>query len=202
MSVLGNIDKLAADNIRLLKLPDKKISPSVAILFVGIPGSGKSTLATKLSEDFPLALISDEQMAHFLFTTKSTLLEHSQKESLELASKTIEKLVQQGYSCVYDSNVKNRTDREVIRDLVAGSGGKFLLINLQVEEELAFERVSKANFAVSRGEKKGFILDKDLFQYEVSSTQMPLPEEQALVFDSSGQNYELLKEQVEGKLKQ
>lgn len=184
MSVLGNIDNLAEDNIRILKLPVSKLAKPLAIILLGLPGSGKSTLVDFLSKNLPLAVLSDESMAHFLLPYKATFFQHSQKEALELASKTMEKLIQRGISCIYDSSIKNRADREAIRKLIIAAGGVVLLIHINLSKEEAFKRVERGNLDVTRGEKKNFIMNRDLFEYEVASTQMPSLEEATLDYES------------------
>ena len=64
-------------------------------------------------------------------------------------------------------------------------GGTYVLIYIYIPKELALERVSKQNFEVTRGEKKGFIMNKDLFEYEINSTQIPLSGENHLVYEES-----------------
>ncbi len=181
----SNVETLAEDNIRILNLPKNHLSKPVAIILVGFPGAGKSTLVNSLAKTLPLAVVSDEAMAHFLFPYQATFLRHSQKEFLELAAKTIEKLLSRGVSCIYDSNVKFKEDRNILRQIIEGAGGLCLLVYLKIAKEEALQRVEKQNFEVSRGEKKGFIINKDLFQYEVSTTELPTSSEEYLVFDAS-----------------
>jgi len=183
--MLANVDTLAEDNIRTLNIPERKFPKPAAIILIGFPGAGKTTLTNSLAKTFPLALVSDEVMAHFLFPSQPTFLRHSQKEFLELAAKTIEKLILRGVSCIYDSNVKFKQDRSIIKQIVEASGGKYILVYLKISKEQALERVERENFQVSRGEKKGFIINKDLFQYDISSTELPNTSEEHLIFDST-----------------
>lgn len=201
MTVLGNIENLVRDNIRILSLPKNKLAKPLAIIMVGLPGSGKTTLVEKLTKLLPLVILSDEAMAHFLLPHKATFFKHSQKEFLLLATKTMEELVAQGYSCIYDSNVKSREDRDVIRALVQSKGGRTILVYLKIPLSEAFKRVEQQNLAISRGEKKGFILNKDLFYYEASTTELPSNEEEKLIYDSLDRDsFFTLKEQIDTKV--
>ena len=67
-------------------------------------------------------------------------------------------------------------------------GGSYLIIFVDCPREVCYERLQKHNLEVNRGEEKGFILDKDFFEYEVASTHRPAVDEYHLTFD--GQNPE------------
>ena len=92
-AMLPNIDTLVADNIRILKTPQARLPKPTAIILVGFPGTGKTTLVEELVRTYPVAVISDEAMGHFLLPYQATFLKHSQKEFLELAAATMEKLI-------------------------------------------------------------------------------------------------------------
>lgn len=176
-----NLDILAEDNIRTLELPKGGLNPPAAIILVGIPASGKTFLVKNLVEAFPFAVLSEEEMLKFL-APRISFFKRAQGEVITLALKTIERLIQRGVSCVFDFSVKKRHDRYVIRQMVEAAGGKFILIHIDIAKEEAYEQISKSNYQVTRGEKKGVILNKDLFEYEVASTMFPLTEERALVY--------------------
>jgi predicted kinase len=176
-----DLDVLAEDNIRVLELPKGRLSPPMAIILVGLPASGKSFLVQNLAKALPLAVLSEEEMLKFL-APRISFFKRAQGETIVLALKTIEKLIQRGISCIFDSSVKKRTDRHVIKQSVEASGGRLVLIHVDVTKEEAYEQISKSNYEVTRGEKKGVILNKDLFEYEVASTMLPLAEERALVY--------------------
>ena len=40
----------------------------------------------------------------------------------------------------------------------------------------------KSNYQVTRGEKKGVIMNKDLFEFEIASTEAPTSDEEALIY--------------------
>lgn len=172
---------LAEDNIRTLSLPGGRLKPPLAVILIGIPASGKTFLAQNLSKTFPLAVLSEEEMLKFL-APKISFFSRAQDEVMILGIKTIEKLIKRGISCIFDYNVKKRHDRNVIKQTVETVGGKFVLIYLEIPKEEAYEQLSKSNYQVSRGEKKGVILDKDLFEYEVANTMFPINEERALIY--------------------
>ena len=176
-----NLDILAEDNVRTLKLPKARLNPPVAIILIGIPASGKSRLVENLTNTFPLAVLSEEEMLKFL-APRISFFERAQEEILALAEKTIEKLILGSISCIFDYSVKKRRDRGLLREVVEKAGGKFILIYIDIPKEEAYKQLSKINYEVSRGEKKGVIMDKDLFEYEVANITPPSAAEGALVF--------------------
>lgn len=180
-----DLNVLAEDNIRVLDLPKGRLNTPVAILLVGMPASGKSFLVQNLAQNLPLAVLSEEEMLKFL-APRISFFKRAQGELTVLALKTIEKLIQRGISCVFDSSVKKRADRQVVKQTVEASGGKFILIHIDVTKEEAYDQISKSNYEVTRGEKKGVILNRDLFEYEVASTTFPLAGEQAIIYKPKG----------------
>ena len=176
-----NLDILAEDNARTLKLPKARLNPPVAIILIGVPASGKSRLVENLINTLPLAVLSEEEMLKFL-APRISFFERAQEEILALATKTIEKLTQGGISCIFDYSVKKKENRNLIREVVEKAGGKFILIYIDIPKEEAYKQLSKINYEVSRGEKKGVIMNRDLFEYEVTSTTAPSVGEGALVF--------------------
>jgi len=177
-----DINVLAEDNIRTLEIPKGRLKPPIAILLIGIPASGKSYLVNDLSNPFPLVVLSEEDMLKFL-APKITFFNRAQEQVTILAMKSIEKLIQRGISCIFDYNLKKRHDRQVIKQMVEAAGGRMILIHISISKEEAYDQVSKANNLVSRGEKKGVILDKDLFEYEVADTIVPSIDEHAIVYE-------------------
>ena len=178
-----NLEILAEDNVRTLKIPNAKLTPPVAVILVGIPAAGKSYLVENLTRAFPLAVLSEEEMLKFL-APRISFFERAQEEIFALSLKTIEKLIQRGISCIFDYSVKKREDRALIKQRVEAYGGKFILIHLQVDKEEAYKKLSQLNNEVSRGERKGVIMNKDLFEYEVASTMLPSSAEPSLTFRS------------------
>ena len=176
-----NINILAEDNIRTLETPKGRLSPPVAILLVGIPASGKSYLVKDLTKVLPLVVLSEENMLKFL-APKITFFNRAQEQVIILAMKSIEKLIQRGVSCIFDYNLKKTRDRQTIKQLVEAVGGRVIIIHVSISKEEAYAQIRKANYQVSRGEKKGVILNKDLFEYEVADTTVPLIEERAFVY--------------------
>jgi predicted kinase len=152
------------------------------IIFVGIPASGKTTLTGKLAEKFPLTVLSEENMTSFL-SPRATIFKRNSEEVFKLAVKTIERLVKLGKACIYDANVKSREQRGLIKQTVEASGGSCLLIYTNCPRESCYSRLQKQNLAVERGEEKGFILDKDYFEFEASSTKPPSLEELHLTYN-------------------
>lgn len=178
----SNLDVLAEDNIRTLKLPDGRLNQPLGIILVGVPSSGKTFLVEKLAAALPLAIISEEQMLKFL-APRLTFLERAQEEILSLAVKTTEKLIQRGVSCIFDYSVKKREQRALLKQTIEAAAGKYVLIHIDLPKEEAYRQVSKSNYEITRGEKKGLIMDKDLFEYEVASTTPPTLEERALKYN-------------------
>jgi predicted kinase len=177
-----NFDTLADDTIRTLNVPEPTFAKPLCIIMVGIPASGKSTLTQKLSEKFPLTVFDEESLTSFL-SPRATVFKRGSVEVFKLATKTIEHLLRQGKPCIYDANVKTRQQRDLIKKIVEECGGSWLLIYLNCPEDLCYERLQKHNLAVTRGESKGFILDKDFFEYEVSGTSAPSLDELHIVFN-------------------
>ena len=176
-----NFETLAEDNIRILKVPEPVFDKPLMVIMVGIPASGKSTLTKKLADKFPLTVFSEEYMTSFL-SPRATFLKKNSAEVFQLAVKTIESLIRKGKASIYDANVKTRQQRNLIRTVVENGGGVYLLISLDCPKETCYQRLQKHNLEVNRGESKGFILDKDLFEYEVSSTRAPAPDEINVVY--------------------
>ena len=57
-----------------------------------------------------------------------------------------------------------------------------MLIYLDCPKKVCYQRLQKHNLEVTRGESKGFILDRDLFEYEVSRTRAPASDEINVVY--------------------
>ena len=178
-----DFDVLAKDNIRTLKLPTLVFRRPAVFILVGLPVSGKTTLSRRLAEKFPLTILAEEDMSAFL-SPRATIFGRSSPEIFQLAIKTVEKLVRLGKACIYDANVKTREQRKLIRQVVEQAGGIYTLIHLNCSKEGCYKRLRKHNLAVERGEAKGFILDKDLFEFEASSTDLPTTEEAHLGYNS------------------
>jgi len=171
-----DFDVLAKDNIRTLEVPTPSFRRPAVFILVGLPVSGKTTLTHKLTDKFPLTILSEEDMGAFL-SPRATIFERNSPEVFQLAIKTIEKLVRLGKACIYDANVKTREQRKLIKQVVEDAGGSYTLIYLTCSKEGCYKRLQKHNLAVERGEARGFILNKDLFEFETSSTDLPTTEE-------------------------
>ncbi|MEX0622095.1 MAG: AAA family ATPase [Candidatus Woykebacteria bacterium] len=172
-----NFDTLAEDTIRTLEIPQPSFKKPLCIIFVGFPASGKTTLTNKLRDRFPLAVFSEEVLTSFL-SPRATLFHRDSVEVFKLASKIVEHLLKRGKSCIYDANIKTKEQRTLIKRIVQDNDGEFLLVYVNCSKETCYERLQKHNLRVGRGESKGFILDKDYFEYEVSSTSLLSPDEQ------------------------
>ena len=178
-----DFDVLAKDNARTLKVPVPSFRNPAVVILVGLPVSGKTTLSRRLAEKFPLTVLSEEDMSAFL-SPRATIFQRNSPEVFQLALKTIELLVRMGKACIYDANVKTREQRRLIRQVVEQTGGVYTLIHLNCSKEGCYKRLRKHNLAVERGEAKGFILNKDLFEFEATSTDLPTTEEAHLVYNS------------------
>ena len=176
-----DFETLAQDNVRILKVPEPVFNKPLSVIMVGIPASGKSTLAKKLAEEFPLTVLGEENMTSFL-SPRATFLKRNSAEVFQLAVKTVEGLIKKGKASIYDANTKTRQQRDLIKAVVEESGGTYLLIYLDCPKEVCYQRLQKHNLEVTRGESKGFVLDRDLFEYEVSSTGTPAPDEINVVY--------------------
>ncbi len=190
---LLNFGTLADDNIRTLKVPAPSFRKPLVIVFVGIPASGKTTLTGKLAERFPLTVFGEENITAFL-SPRATIFKRNSEEVFKLAVKTIEHLVRLGKACIYDANMKSREQRTLIKQTVEASGGSYLLIHTSCSRESCYGRLQKHNLAVGRGESKGFILDKDYFEFEAASTKPPVTEETHLTYNCENpeSSYQLL----------
>lgn len=180
-SKLVNLDLLVKDNIRILTLPAKKFARPVGIILVGPPFSGKTTLVEHLKAELPLVLLSETNIGSFL-APRATFFKRGDEEILILASKTIEELIRMRYSCVYDASVKKHTDRQMLRKLIEDAGGKMALIHLVLSEDELYTRLQKVNAQIVRGDRRGFIMNKDLFRYELNSIERPWTEEKAIIY--------------------
>jgi len=178
-----DFDVLAKDNVRTLKLPTTVFKRPAVFILVGLPVSGKTTLIHKLTDKFPLTILSEEDMSAFL-SPGATIFQRNSPEVFQLALKTIELLVRMDKACIYDANVKTMEQRKLIKQVVEDAGGSYTLIYLNCSKEGCYKRLQKHNLAVEGGEAKGFILNKDLFEFETSSTDLPTTEEAHLVYNS------------------
>lgn len=194
--VLENIEILVKDNIRILTLPAKKFRKPLAIILVGPPFSGKSALVERIVRRFPLAVLSEDRMREFL-APRATFFKRGAREIFLLASKTIEALIKDGISCIYDATIKKRADRELIRKLVTDAGGRILLINIDIPQGDTYNILAKVNAQIIQGDGKGFVMDKDLFRYELNSTEKPMLDEEPLICNTLD---DLDKEKVENHI--
>lgn len=182
MSTGLDFDTLAEDNIRILKIPSQVFKKPLCIILVGYPGSGKTFLVEKLKNETPIVVFTEKDLTSFL-APRATILKRDAAEVFQLAVKTIEHLLARGKACIYDGNIKTIEQRQLIRKVVEDTGGQYLLISISTPKSLCYNRVQKQNLAVGRGESRGFILDRDLFEYEVATTKLPTLEEQHYNFD-------------------
>ena len=178
---LENIDLLVADNIRILTLPSRRFERSLAIVLVGPPFAGKTKLVEYLVRQLPLVHLSEENMASFL-APRATFFKRGAEEIFLLASKTIEALIKQNVCTIYDASVKKRSDRALLRKLVEGAGGRLLVVHIIIPEEDMYETLEVANAQIVRGDRKGFIMDKDLMRYEINSIDVPGEGENPIVY--------------------
>ena len=181
---LLNFDTLAKDNIRTLSLPQPTFKKPLCVILVGPPAAGKTSLTTRLADKFPLTVLKEEEITNFL-APRATIFRRDAAEVFNLAVKTIEHLVKMGKASVYDGNVKTREQRGLMQKTIEEAGGSYLLIYLDCPKEVCYERLQKHNLKVTRGETKGFILDKDYFEYEAVTTRRPPPEEHHVVYNCS-----------------
>ena len=178
---LSNLTLLVKDNIRILTLPAKKFTHPVGIILVGPPFSGKTTLVEHLKAQLPLAVLSEKNIGSFL-APRATFFKRGDEEILILASKTMGELIGMGYSCVYDASVKKHADRQMLGKIIADAGGTMVLVELIIPEDELYSRLQKVNAQIVRGDRRGFILNKDLFQYEINSIEHPRTEEKAIIY--------------------
>lgn len=176
-----NLDLLVADHIRTLSLPQRRFNHPVAVILVGGPFSGKTTLVNQLAEKFPLAVLLDVNIGAFL-APRTTFFKRGAEEIFLLASKTIEALIKQKVSVIYDASVKRHIDRDTLKKLVTDQGGELLLVHVIMPEKEAYARLKKLNSQIVQGNRKGFILNKDLFEYEMNSTDFPGLDEQPIEY--------------------
>ena len=181
-----NFNVLAEDNIRTLKVSSQTFPKPLSIILVGYPGAGKTFLVERFKNETPVTTFSEKNLTDFL-APRATPLKREATEVFQLAVKTIEHLLIKGKACVYDGNLKTREQRELVKKVVEDAGGRYLLISIDTPKEICYSRVQKQNLAVGRGEAKGFILDKDLFEYEVATTKLPPLEESHYIFDGQTQ---------------
>jgi|SRR3989344_5089089 len=181
---LPNIETLVTDNIRTLKIPQIKSPHPLVIIMTGIPASGKTYLAQRLSEQLPFCILSEAAMRRFLARSAS-FFDRKTEKIHELAIPTIQRLLQMGVNTIYDSNIATKKLREIIKANVGGAGGIFLLIYLNCPKEFAYQKIKKHNVEIMRGDKEGFIMDIDYFNYEVAKTEAPGVSESPLIYDSS-----------------
>jgi len=187
---LQNLETLVTDNIRTLKIPQVKSSHPLVIIMTGIPASGKTYLAQRLSEQLPFCVVSETAMRHFLARSAS-FFDRKTEKIHELGIPTIERLLQMGVNTIYDSNIATRALRETVKTRVAAVGGVFVLIYLNCSKEVAYQKIKKHNIEIMRGDKEGFIMDIDYFNYEIAKTQAPLIRESPLTYDSSQNSNQL-----------
>ena len=196
-----NLERLVLDNIRTITLPSKRFTYPVAVILVGGPFSGKTTLVSFLAKHIPLVMLSEVNMASFL-APRATFFKRGTEEIFLLASKTIEQLIKQRVSVIYDASVKKRSDREMLRNLVTEAGGKLLVVHLTLPEEEVYRRLQTNNAEIVRGDRKGFIMDKELFRYELNTIEHPNTDEAPIAYDErESQAAEKVEDQVRSMLR-
>ena len=178
------LNVIADDYIRTVKLPQFKSKNPVAVIYVGAPGSGKTYLTQKLTTEFPFLLISHERIQSFL-TPTATFFERGQELIYDLVEIVIPKLISLGVCSLFDLNFKVRARRNQLRGKVFESGGHLLTIYLNCPVSFAFNQIQAANRKIVAGEKTGFVIDRAFFQFEVSTTEPPNLDENAINFDIS-----------------
>jgi predicted kinase len=184
-----NFSLLATDYVRTIKVPETSFRKPLCIVLVGYPGSGKTLLVEKLAEKLPLTVLSEKEITAFL-APKATLFKRGSLEVFSLALETMVQLMLSGKACIYDGNIKIREQRELVKRKIEAAGGTYRVIAIKTPKEICYERVQKQNLAITGGNAKGFILDKDYFEYEATSTRLPTPEEQHTTY--TGQDQERL----------
>lgn len=183
-SKIVNLALLVKDLIRIIHLPKRVSGRPVGIILVGPPFSGKTTFVKLLASQFPLAVLSESDIGAFL-APRATFFQRGSEEIFVLASKTIEELTRQKICSIYDASINKRAERALLKKLVTEAGGRLVLIHFTMPEEEAFMRLEKINAQIIRGDRKGFIMDRDLLRFELHNIEAPPPEENPIIVNTT-----------------
>lgn len=165
---------LVKDMVRTLKKPANLFAKPVVVTYVAVPASGKSTMTEQILRSLPFTAFSLEQIQSYLMPATSIFSDN--QAVLNFSVDVIKELVRQKRSVIFDTSVDKIADRKRLRAEVEAGGGQLLLVHLKCEDDLIFRRIQLANIKVAAGEKKGFILDRDYFQFKKSQIQIPYSE--------------------------
>lgn len=157
-----------------MSIPTVKYNQPIAIIFVGAPASGKTTFAKKLLSQLPFAYFSSDQVESYLTPHVDFFDDH--ELILNFSFELIKQLVREKVSVIFDFSIDNLADRKKLKEAIESLGGILMIVYFESEDETIFRRIQSSNVHIVEGSKKGFVLDKDYYQFKKSKIQSPLGE--------------------------
>jgi predicted kinase len=167
------------------------LQPRTLIITCGLMGSGKTSLAMELAVALRAELIRSDIIRleykdspgegaknPFLKGPYSTAV--TARVYKDMADQA-EKLLQAGRTVILDAGFGKRAEREVMRKLAAKCNVRFSLLLCESPRELALSRLEKRRLE-GKDVSDGRV---ELYDLQSESFELPLPDEHALIVDTS-----------------
>lgn len=180
--------------IKNLRLPKEKSKKPLVILFMGRVASGKSYLAKKIIKAIPTFAYLRVDKIRPQLVREPTFSDEEHELVFGAIDQAIKRLVKDGYNVIYDANLKKREYRKKLEQLVKKFGGKVLVIYTKCSSKRALNRIRHRNWQIRKGEKHGFIIPMDYYNFHYfgpSEFEPPLKSEEAIIYDSGHNGVQL-----------
>jgi orotidine-5'-phosphate decarboxylase len=152
------------------------------LLLSGLPGTGKSHLAAAIAARHPVAVVRTDEVRKVLFPQPSYSGDESGAVYLTCYA-LVERLLEDGYTVVFDATNLSRAGRQRARAIAARAGaGTFTLFTSAGQETVARRLQRRIS-----GGSESFSSDADWRVYEkLARTVEPAGEEESPMVDTSG----------------
>ena len=149
------------------------------ILLYGFPGAGKTFLARQLTDDIQAAHVQSDRIRAELFEQPRYDKQENQIVD-HLMQYMTEEFLSAGISVIYDINATRLSQRRELRDMARKMKVDTLLIWLQIDQDSAFNRVSKRDRR-KLDDKYSPSLDRRTFEQLAAQMQNPQTTEDYMV---------------------
>jgi len=121
-------------------MPPSKPPRPALIATIGLPATGKTYFARALAARVPIVILESDALRPVLFRKPR----HGYKESRRLFQAIhalADRLLRDGYSVLLDATNLREEHRRDLKALAAGSGSRFILVELTAPERVALQRL-------------------------------------------------------------